>query len=78
MPDDQLARPNVKQGRGIYLGSLVPPGELLNSTLRLPDVVTPQLLEPCNNAADFGEINFFLIWSQLIGQGGQYWDGHAW
>ena len=36
--------------------------------LSLPDAVTLQLLEPHSNAANFGEVGFLLIQSQLIGQ----------
>ena len=78
VPDDQLAWLKVRQGRGIHLGPLTLPSELLNSTLSLPDAVAPQLLEPCNNGADFGKISFFIIQSQLICQGGQSWNGQSW
>ena len=50
----------TKQGRGIHLGALVPPGELPNSTLSLSDMVAPQL-EPHRNVADFNEVGLFLI-----------------
>ena len=78
MLEYQLAWLKVKQGCRSYLGSLIPPGVLLNSMLSLPNVVNPQFLEPFNNVANFGEISFFFVWSQLIGQGGQLWDGYAW
>ena len=78
MPDNQLAWIRVKQGHDIHLGYLIPPGELLNSMLSLPDEVFPQLLELRINVADFGKISFFLIQSVLIGQVGQSWDSHAW
>ena len=77
MPDNQLARLKVKQGHRIYLGSLIPSGELLDSMLSLPNAINPKLLDH-NDAANSGEISFFLIGSQLIGQGWQFWDGHAW
>ena len=77
-PDDQLAWLKVKQGHRIYLDSLVPPSELPNSTLSLPNAAAPQLLDMCNATADFGKISISLVWSQLIGQGGQSWDSHAW
>ena len=78
VPDDQLGQLKAKQCLRIHLGSLIPPGELPNSTLSLPDVIAPQLLELHNNAANFSKISFFLIWSQLIRQGGQSCNGHAW
>ena len=76
--DDQLAWLKVEQGCRIYLCSLIPPGELLDFTFSFPNVVAAQPLEPLNNAANFSEIGFFLVRSQLIGQELQSWDGHAW
>ena len=76
--DDQLAWLIIKQSHGIRLVTLVPPGKLPKSTLSLPDMVAPQLLEPCCNAADFGKVGFFLIWVWLIKQRGQSWDDQAW
>ena len=67
-PDDQLAWLKIKQGRGIHLGTLIPPGELLDSMLSIPNVVSPQLLKLHNNVANFGKVGFLFICSQLFGQ----------
>ena len=68
VPDNQLAQMKIKQGCKIHLGALIPTGELPNSMLSLPDVITSQLLEPYSNAAEFGEVHYFLIQHWLIGQ----------
>ena len=46
--------------------------------LILPDTVAPQLLEMRNDVANLSEIGFSLIQSQLIAQGWQSGDSHAW
>ena len=68
MLDDQLARLEIKQGCGIHLGTLIPPSELPYPMVSLPNVVTPQFLDPCSNEANFSEVGFFLVWNSLIGQ----------
>ena len=68
-PDDQLAQLKVEQVRRTYFGSLVLPDKLPDSMLSLPNAVAPQLLEPCNDVANFGKISFFFVWSWLIRQG---------
>ena len=61
MPDDQLDQLKLRQGYGIHLGTLIPPGELLYPMLSLPNAVSPQLLELHSNVANFGEVDFFLV-----------------
>ena len=68
VPDNQLAQLKVRQDHRIHMGTLILPGELLYPMLSLPNVVSPQLLEPCNNVANFSKLGFFLVWSWLIGQ----------
>ena len=61
MLNAQVAQLKVEQDCRTYLSSLVLPGELLDYLLSFLNMVTPQPLEPLNDAANFSEIGFFHV-----------------
>ena len=70
MPDNQLARLKMIQCRWIYLCSLALLGKLSNPSFCFLDAGTSQLLEPLDDAADVGEVCFFLVRRRLVREGG--------
>ena len=56
----------IKQGCQANLGTFIEPGKLLCPLFSLPDVFTPQFLEPGSYAAHFGEVEFYLVQSGLV------------
>ena len=67
---NQLAWVKIKQGHGIYLGSLIKASKLLYPMLSLPDVVVPYPLEPCSYMVHFCEVGFSLSSMGWLGSKG--------